>query len=112
MLNLELSAKLNLTAEVKKTTYPITFDRKNVCVHCGAEGSLIFVDKFGRETNKEIHPFDHMKCRNCGRNYSILWKRDEETGKVYPSAVGMELKQEFLNLLQYKEFKENGVKEE
>ena len=108
MLNFNLSIGL----EVIESEYPIMFDKKNECIHCGAVGTLTFVDKFGKETGKEIHPFDHIKCRNCGRNYSILWERDENNnGKMYPIATDPGIKREFLNLVSHKYIKNKGVKE-
>lgn len=106
MLNIGLNVKL----EVNKVQFPIYFERNNICVHCGSEGQLIFVDKFGRETKTEIHPFDHIKCKSCGRLYSILWQRDESNGKMFPTAVDPSFKQEFVNLLTNKVVKEKGEK--
>lgn len=95
MLNLKFSIK----AELQSIRYPIQFNGRNICVHCGAEGSLTFVDAFGKETNKEIHAFDHLKCKNCGRNYSILWQTDPVNNKMFPTAVAPSIKQEFLNIV-------------
>ena len=67
MLNIGLNIKL----DIDKVQYPVYFEKHNICIHCGAEGQLIFVDKFGRETKNEIHPFDHIKCKSCNRLYSI-----------------------------------------
>lgn len=96
-----LNFKLNVGLNVQETMYPIYFDRKNICVHCGAEKSLVFVDIFGRETRQEIHPFDHIKCKACGRNYSILWQRDDEKKMMYPVASDPSIKREFINLVSY-----------
>lgn len=108
MLNFRIDANLDLS--VNKTEYPLYFEKRNVCIHCGAEGSLIFVDKFGHETNKEIYPFDHIKCKNCGKAYSILWQKDDSTGKMFPSAVERDIKREFLNLVNTREIKNKGEK--
>lgn len=105
-----LNIGINLKVDVNQVQYPVYFEKKNICTHCGAEGELVFVDKFGKETKKEIHPFDHIKCRKCGRPYSILWQRDEDNNKMFPTAVDPSLKQEFINLLSTKILKSNGEK--
>lgn len=100
-----LDFNLKVDVDVSKTQFPIYFERKNICVHCGCEGSLKFVDKYGRETDKEIHALDHIRCVKCGTRYSILWNRDEKTGRMYPSAVDPSIKQEFVNLFLTKQIK-------
>lgn len=106
MLNIGLNIKL----DIDKVQYPVYFEKHNICIHCGAEGQLIFVDKFGRETKNEIHPFDHIKCKSCNRLYSILWQRDESNNKMFPTAVDPSLKQEFVNLLTTKVIQGKGEK--
>ena len=103
-----LNIGINLNIDINKVQYPIYFERKNICVHCGAENKLVFIDKFGRETTKEIYPFDHIKCLSCNRTYSIKWQRDESNGKMFPTAVDPSFKQEFINLLCSKKIKEKG----
>lgn len=105
-----LNFKVSVGLEVKNVQYPIMFDRRNICVHCGAENNLIFVDKFGRETKQEIHPFDHIKCKKCNRSFSILWEKDASTGKMYPIATDPGIKREFLNLVSYNNIKNKGIK--
>lgn len=82
-----LGLGFDVSIDIKKAHMPIYFDRKNECVHCGAINSLIFMDKLGREVTKEINPFTHIKCKNCGRTYSIQWTKEEGSNKMYPSAV-------------------------
>lgn len=94
-----LNIKFNLSAEVRHIEYPIRFKGKNICVHCGAEGYLEFVDAFGNKTKHEIHPFDHIICLNCGKRFSIQWDPDDlDPKKMVPSAVAPSIKQEFVNL--------------
>lgn len=109
MLNLGLDVQVDVN--LKRVEYPVMFERKNICIHCGAEKTLIFVDALNRETNKEIHPFDHIMCRACGTNYSILWQRDDETGKMFPTATDDSFKREFINLVNHNKIKNKGVKE-
>lgn len=109
MLNFRINVDTNIS--IRKTEYPIYFEKRNICIHCGAEGTLTFVDKFGRETNKEIYPFDHIKCKKCGRTYSILWQKDSTNNKMFPCAVERDIKREFLNLINQREIKKDGVKE-
>ena len=109
MLDFRINVNANLS--LKRTEYPIYFEKRNVCIHCGAENQLIFVDKFGNQTKKEIYPFDYIKCRNCGRTYSIFWQRDQENGRMFPTPVEREIKREFLNLMNRKEIRDKGVKE-
>ena len=104
-----LNFKVSVDVDVNHVQYPIMFDRRNVCVHCGSEGSLTFVDKFGKETKKEIHPFDHIKCKNCGRHFSILWEKDNSNGKMYPIATDYGVKREFLNMISHTLIKDNKI---
>lgn len=109
MLNFRFNVNANI--EVNQVQYPLYFEKRNICVHCGAEGQIIFVDKFGNETRKDIYPLDHMKCKACGRTYSIMWKKDLEKEKMYPVPVETSIKQEFLNMTNYFKIKSKGVKE-
>lgn len=106
-----LNIGVNISFDVQEYHYPIHFEKRNECVHCGAIGQLTFVDIFGNETNKEIHPFDHIKCKACGTKFSILWNRDPKTNKMFPSAVDQSFKQEVLNFVNKKAIKENGEKD-
>ena len=92
-----LNFKVNVDIDIHRIKYPITFDKRNTCVHCGSDRSLVFVDRFGNETRQEIHAFDHIKCTKCGRKYSILWQRDNN--KMYPVATDLGIKQDFLNMV-------------
>ena len=105
-----LNIGINLNIDINKVQYPVYFEKRNICVHCAAEGKLIFIDKFGRETSKEIYPFDHIKCKACGRQYSIKWQRDDFNDKMFPTAVDPSFKQEFINLLCNKKIKDKGDK--
>lgn len=102
---------VNLDIDVKKIQYPLYFEKRNVCIHCGAENTLTFVDKFGNKTRKEIHAFDHLTCTACGRIYSIKWENDENSDKMYPVAVEPSVKQEFINLVTLNKVKDKGEKE-
>ena len=106
-----LNIGVNVNIDITQKQYPIYFDKKNICVHCGAEGRLTFVDKFGNETKKEIHPFDHIKCKACGRRYSIYWQVDPSNGRMYPCAVDPSFKQEFVNLVNGMKIKTIGDKQ-
>ena len=77
---------------------PIYFDKKNICTHCGAEGTLIFIDRYGRQTKTDVHAFDHIKCSNCGEVYSIIWNREGTSEKMYPSAIDLSIKRDFVNI--------------
>lgn len=102
-----LGLNVDFNLDLKETHYPIIFNGKNVCIHCGAEGLLVFVDKFGRETNTEVYAFDHIRCKKCGRRYSILWQRDDN-GNMYPTADEYSIGQEFKNLINLKNNKRDG----
>lgn len=106
-----LDIGVNINVDVKNVKQPIRFERKNICVHCGAKGMLNFVDKFGNKSSKEIHAFDHIKCFKCGKNYSILWTPEEDGDKMYPTAVDYTVQKEFTNILTNTFFKGNQVKE-
>ena len=83
--------------DVQNIRYPFYFERKNICVSCGAEGTLKFINIFGKEAKHEIHPFESLKCSRCGALYSIKWDKDEEDGKLYPSGVDKSIVRDFLN---------------
>lgn len=93
-----LGGLINVQTSVSKVTVPFYFKNKNICVRCGAEGQMVFIDKFGRETVKDVYPFENLKCKACGGVYSIKWEKGED-GKMYPSAVDPNLKQEFINAI-------------
>lgn len=105
-----LNFSVNVNLDIKRTQYPIYFERRNVCIHCGGSGTLTFVDKFGNETNKEIYPLDHIKCKKCGRRYSIRWEKDPSNGRMFPIPVEREIKQEFINTINHIYIKQNGEK--
>lgn len=93
-----LGGLINIQANVEKVRVPFYFKNKNICVRCGAEGQMVFIDKFGRETTKDVYPFENLKCKVCGGLYSIRWEKGQD-GKMYPSAVDPSLKQEFVNAI-------------
>ena len=105
MLNLGVSIDLN----VKKVEIPFYFEKKNECVSCGGKNTLVFVDKFGRESKHEIRAFDHIYCKNCGRVYSILWKQDPNSKKMYPSAIDPSISRDFMNMVN-SDIRNNGIK--
>lgn len=86
-------------AKDNRVEVPIYFDRKNECACCGGKGTLIFIDKFGKEARGEYHPFDHIECKKCGHQYSILWKKDKDSLKMYPSAVDKTVPENFTNMV-------------
>ena len=86
-----------LKVESKEYHYPFYFERKNMCVSCGAEGDLHFVNIFGKDASHEVHPFEYLKCKRCGAVYSIRWDKNQEDQKLYPSAVDKRIIDDFLN---------------
>lgn len=80
---------------------PFYFKRKNECVVCGGINSLRFIDKFGRIAKEELRSFSYIKCFNCGKSYNIKWEKDENSDKMYPSAVDFEIDLDFENLANY-----------
>lgn len=104
-----LDIACNMDIDIKKVQYPVYFEKRNICVHCAAEGSLVFVDVFGRETNREINAFEHIKCKCCGRTYSIDWKRDPGSSKMYPVPVDHSVGQQFSNFMNMREIKNKGT---
>jgi ribosomal protein L37E len=93
-----------LKVDMKEYEYPIYFERKNICVSCGTEGDLIFVNIFGKETSHDIYPFEYIKCKRCGAMYSIKWSKGEDN-KLYPSAVDKKITRDFLNNFKKKDKK-------
>lgn len=91
-------------------SYPVYFEKRNICIHCGAENTLKFVDKFGRETSKDIYPFENIKCTACKTVYSIMWKPDEGGKKMHPCATDKSIIREFVNAFNTKGLKEVGDK--
>ena len=98
---------VELNVDFKEVHYPIYFERKNICVSCGAEGSLKFINIFGKEASHEIHPFESLKCSRCGAVYSIKWIKGNDE-KLYPSAVDKNIVRDFLNNFRDKD---NKIKE-
>lgn len=102
---------MDIQFDVDVIQYPIKFFKGNICIHCGSEGTLKCIDSFGRETKKgnEIYPFEHIKCTNCNRIYSIEWKEDmENPTQMRPIAVDPSVKQQFLNSIAPR--KDNRIK--
>lgn len=90
-----------ISIDIHKIIYPVYFEHRNVCVHCGAEGTLVFTDKFGNEFVKELGIFEHIKCTRCKRIYSIRWDRDND-GVMKPSAIDFSIGNQFNNFLSRK----------
>ena len=103
-----LGIDLTLSVDVKKVTSPIYFQHKYECTRCGAKGQLIFIDRFGRECSREINALEHIKCRSCGKLFSILWEPKEGTDKMMPSAIDTSVSTDFMNLINYGKIKNNG----
>ena len=99
---------IDLNFEVKPIEYPMMAVGENICVHCGASGSLQTVNIFGRPDPSGIRPFSHITCNNCGRIFSIKWKQ-MENGKSIPVAVSPSIKNEFLNMFGDKSNRENTL---
>lgn len=103
-----LNLGFDIDFKIKKTRMPITFERKNVCVHCGGVGTLMFVDKFGRATSRDINAYDHIKCRQCDKIYSIKWDTND-VGTMYPSATNYSIPTQFSNFIHKGNISDNGV---
>ncbi len=99
-----MALELNVDIDVREIHYPIYFERKNICVSCGAEGTLKFINIFGKESPHEIHPFESLRCSRCGAAYSIKWSKGED-GKLYPSAVDRNITRDFINNFKKKDKK-------
>ena len=95
---------VDLNVELEEIHYPFYFERKNICVSCGAEGSLKFINIFGKESTHEVHTFESLKCSKCGALYSIKWTKGEND-KLYPSAVDKSITRDFLNNFKKKDKK-------
>ena len=110
---LNIGGMIGVDVNVKRVESPILFfDGRNVCTHCAGENTLKFVDIFGRlrDSNEEIHAFDHIKCTKCGKIFSIEWRYDAtDMAKMYPIAVDMTVEQEFQNLIHHKDLKDSGA---
>ena len=100
---------LNVNIDLKRTEIPIYFDGKNECVVCGGINTLDFIDRYGNRHKDEVKAFDHIKCRKCGRIYSILWQKRENSNKMYPSAVEPNVARDFINILN-RDVKNTGEK--
>ena len=108
-----LGLGIDVDIDVKNVHIPFHFEQRNECVHCGGKGTLAFIDIFGRTTDKEVNAFDHIKCTNCSRVYSIEWapNPDKDPKKIYPSAVDPSIRRDFKNLMKRADLKESGVRE-
>lgn len=101
---------LNIDVDVNKVRMPFYFKRKNECINCAGVNTLVFIDAFGRESRDEIRAFDHIKCKQCGKLYGIKWEKEENSDKMFPSAVDLDPLQDFKNMIN-SNVKQNGVKE-
>lgn len=107
-----LGINFNVDINVKKVSSPFYFQHKNECTRCGAKGQLIFVDRFGRECSREVNALEHIKCRACGKVYSILWEpKENDSDKLYPSAVDTSVAIDFKNLVSHSSIKKNANNE-
>lgn len=101
-----LGLNMNVDIDVKHAIFPVYFKNKNICIHCGSNKSLIFVNAFGKKVhNNSVDTFSHLKCTNCGRTYSILWEPDDE-GTMKPSAVEYNVGKEFMNFIKPNKYKD------
>lgn len=90
------------SSDTKNGMIPITFTKKNICVHCGRENTLVFVDIYGRETKSEVHPFDHIECCRCTKKYAIRWEKETDTvPQYYPTACDNTIKNNILGAVKY-----------
>lgn len=94
-----LGLSTTIDIDIKKVESPIYFKGKNECTSCGAKNMLAFVDIFGRESRHEIRAFDHITCKACGKTFSILWEKDNNSQKMFPSAVDHNIARDFSNLV-------------
>ena len=99
---------IDVNIEVRKITYPIIFTN-NTCTSCGAEGTLGFVDVFGREATQEIHALERIQCKKCGAKYGIQWDADD-SGKLIPTPTDYDVSVMFNNLINHGNIKRNGSK--
>ena len=95
---------IDFNVELKEVHYPFYFERKNICVSCGAEGCLKFINIFGKDASHEVYPFESLKCSRCGAVYSIKWTKGQDD-KLYPSAVDKSITRDFLNNFKKKDIK-------
>ena len=80
-------------------SYPVWFDNKNICVHCGAENSLFFLDKFGKKTKNSIYPLVGYKCSKCDAEYKIYWQKGDN-GKYYPSPIDPDIIDNYVDMVK------------
>ena len=97
----------NFNVGIKEIHYPFYFEKRNICLDCGAEKSLTFINIFGNESNSEVFPYYKIKCNKCGATFSIKWDRDYDDGKIYPSAVDPSFKKNFVNMFKNKQNRVN-----
>lgn len=90
MLNSILQLRDDKTEE-----YPIYYRHKNICLSCGSEGSLKLINIYGDEQKSDIHSFKEIICSKCNAKFSIIWEPDEN-GKMRPSAIGDNIKLDFV----------------
>lgn len=92
---------INTNVDILDPYYAIIFDRKNVCCHCGKEGTLKVIDKYDKIVNQEVYSFDHIECENCKAKYGIEWRN--KNNKYYPVAVDYSIKNRFAEFMEDKE---------
>lgn len=97
---------IDVNVQVRKVRYPVIFDN-NTCTKCGAQGTLGFVDIFGKDAKQEIHPLERIQCKKCGAKYGIQWNKEPD-GKMIPTPTDYDVVSMFNNLINHKKIKTNG----
>lgn len=107
---LGINVNINADIRVGNYHYPIKFNNQNICVHCGSENEMRFVDKFGKDSSHlDLYPVQHIRCTHCGRNYGIQWD-PQDNGSMLPTAVEPSISNMFKNLIAEKAIKAIGEK--
>lgn len=93
-----LNDRLDDTLTDSGVRSPIHFEHRNECTHCGAKKSLQFIDIHGNICHEEINPLAHLRCKECGTVYNILWKFDED-GNAFPCAIRRSIQRRLINIV-------------
>ena len=58
---------------------------KNICMHCGKEDVLKYIDLHNEEHSQMIYSTKSVRCTNCGTEYFIHWSDVDGEMKPYYS---------------------------
>jgi ribosomal protein L40E len=79
--------------------FPIYFT-KNICIHCGARGHLVYKDIRGIESKSPIYPITKIVCKKCGTEYFPKWINMNNDTDMIPVCTDRESIKDFEEVIE------------